>query len=110
VFVEMLKTHNSGQFSYFTAHPGVTRGGHYHHSKTEKFLVLKGDAVFKFRHVVSQEYYELGVSGDIPTVVETVPGWSHDVTNIGDEDMFVLLWANEIFDHQKPDTYTYSVS
>jgi len=110
VFVEMLKTHNSGQFSYFTAHPGVTRGGHYHHSKTEKFLVLKGDAVFKFRHVISNEFYELSVSGDIPIVVETVPGWSHDVTNVGDEDMFVMLWANEIFDHEKPDTYTYSVS
>lgn len=110
VFVEMLKTHDSGQFSYFTAHPGVTRGGHYHHSKTEKFLVLRGDALFKFRHVVSDEYYELIVSGNSPIVVETVPGWSHDITNVGDVEMFVMLWANEIFDPDKPDTYTYTVN
>lgn len=108
-FVEMLKTHDSGQFSYFTAHSGITRGGHYHHSKTEKFLVMKGNALFKFRHVVTNEYYELKVSGDKPVVVETVPGWSHDITNIGDDEMFVMLWANEIFDPEKPDTVTYSV-
>jgi len=110
VFVEMLKTHDSGQFSYFTAHPGVTRGGHYHHSKTEKFLVLKGDALFKFRHVVTDDYYELSASGDKPTVVETVPGWSHDITNVGEDEMFVMLWANEIFDPENPDTYTYTVN
>ena len=110
VFVEMLKTQDSGQFSYFTAHPGITRGGHYHHSKTEKFLVLKGSAVFKFRHVVTQEYYELNVSGDKPVVVETVPGWSHDITNVGGDEMFVMIWANEIFDPENPDTYAYSVN
>jgi UDP-2-acetamido-2,6-beta-L-arabino-hexul-4-ose reductase len=55
VFVEMLKTSDSGQFSYFTAHPGVTRGGHYHHTKTEKFLVIKGEALFRFRHLLTNE-------------------------------------------------------
>ncbi|QKI89769.1 UDP-2-acetamido-2,6-beta-L-arabino-hexul-4-ose reductase [Thiomicrorhabdus xiamenensis] len=105
VFVEMLKTRDSGQFSFFTAHPGVTRGGHYHHSKTEKFLVLKGEALFKFRHVVTNEYYEITTAGDKPQVVETVPGWTHDITNIGDDEMIVMLWANEIFDRENPDTY-----
>lgn len=105
VFVEMLKTKDSGQFSFFTAHPGITRGGHYHHTKTEKFLVLKGQAVFKFRHVVTNEYYELKTSGDEPEVVETVPGWTHDITNVGDDEMIVMLWANEIFDRENPDTY-----
>lgn len=104
VFVEMLKTPDAGQFSYFTAHPGVTRGGHYHHSKTEKFLVIKGKARFGFRHILTNETYELLTSGDAPQVVETVPGWTHDITNVGDEEMVVMLWANEIFDRDRPDT------
>lgn len=104
-FIEMLKTKDSGQFSFFTAHPGVTRGGHYHHSKTEKFLVVKGKACFRFRHIVSDEFYELFTDGDEPNIVETVPGWTHDITNVGDEEMIVMLWANEIFDRERPDTY-----
>ena len=105
VFVEMLKTRGCGQFSFFSAHPGITRGGHYHHTKTEKFLVLKGEALFRFRNIMTDEFYELKTSGQMPTVVETVPGWTHDITNIGHEEMFVMLWANEIFDREHPDTY-----
>jgi len=104
VFVEMLKTRDSGQFSYFTAHPGITRGGHYHHSKTEKFLVIKGKARFGFRHILTDETYELCTSGEQPQVVETVPGWTHDITNVGEDEMLVMLWANEIFDRDRPDT------
>lgn len=104
VFVEMLKTKDSGQFSFFTAHPGVTRGGHYHHTKTEKFLVIKGRALFKFRHMSTQERYEVEASGDQSVIVETIPGWVHDITNIGDDEMVVMLWANEIFDRARPDT------
>ena len=105
VFVEMLKTPDYGQFSYFTAHPGITRGGHYHHSKTEKFLVIKGQARFKFRHMQTGQTHELATTGDKPEVVETVPGWTHDITNIGPDEMVVMLWANEVFDRSKPDTY-----
>jgi len=104
VFVEMLKTPDCGQFSYFTAHPGVTRGGHYHHSKTEKFLVIKGSARFGFRHLVTNQTYEVFTSGEVPQVVETVPGWAHDITNVGEDEMVVMLWANEIFDHDRTDT------
>lgn len=104
VFVEMLKTSDSGQFSYFTAHPGVTRGGHYHHSKTEKFLVIKGSARFGFSHVVTNEAYELFTSGEKPQVVDTVPGWVHNITNMGEDEMVVMLWSNEIFDRERPDT------
>jgi UDP-2-acetamido-2,6-beta-L-arabino-hexul-4-ose reductase len=109
VFVEMLKTHDSGQFSYFTAHPGVTRGGHYHHTKTEKFLVIKGEARFRFRHIDTNETYEYCTTATVPEVVETIPGWSHDITNIGKDEMIVMLWANEVFDRQKPDTITFKV-
>ncbi len=104
VFVEMLKTPDAGQFSYFTAHPGVTRGGHYHHTKTEKFLVIKGKARFGFRHMLTNETFELFTSGDVPQVVDTIPGWAHDITNIGEEEMVVMLWANENFDRERPDT------
>ena len=104
VFCEMLKTKDSGQFSFFTAYPGVTRGGHYHHTKNEKFLVIKGEAVFKFENISTLERYELKVNGSNPEVVETIPGWSHNITNIGEEELVVMLWANEIFDRQRPDT------
>ena len=105
VFVEMLKTPDCGQFSYFTAHPGETRGGHYHHSKTEKFLVIKGHALFRFRHMQTGETHEVTTSGDKSQIVDTVPGWTHDITNTGVEDMLVMLWANEIFDRVRPDTF-----
>ena len=105
VFVEMLKTPDAGQFSFFTAHPGITRGGHYHHSKTEKFLVIKGKACFRFRNMLTGEYFELHTSGDQSEIVETVPGWTHDVTNVGDDELICMLWANEIFDRDKPDTF-----
>ncbi|MDT8993087.1 NAD-dependent epimerase/dehydratase family protein [Curvibacter sp. APW13] len=104
VFVEMLKTPDCGQFSYLTAHPGVTRGGHYHHSKTEKFLVIKGQARFRFRHMQTGQMHELETRGEKPMVVETVPGWTHDITNIGTDEMIVMLWANEVFDRDRPDT------
>lgn len=104
VFVEMLKTADSGQFSYFTAHPGITRGGHYHHTKTEKFLVVKGKALFKFRHLLTGELVEIETNGDKPQVVDTIPGWAHDITNIGEDEMVVMLWANENFDKDRPDT------
>ena len=109
VFAEMLKTPDCGQFSYFTAHPGITRGGHYHHSKTEKFLVINGQARFKFRHMQTGEAHELLTSGTKAEVVETVPGWTHDITNIGNDEMVVMLWANEVFDRARPDTFTCAV-
>ena len=104
VFVEMLKTKDSGQFSFFTAHPGVTRGGHYHHSKTEKFLVIKGETRFRFRNILTDERHEIFASGQSPKVVETVPGWTHDITNVGSDEVVVMLWTNEIFDRSRPDT------
>jgi len=104
-FVEFLKPASAGQLSFFTARPGVTRGGHYHHSKTEKFLVVTGRALFKFRNLVTGERFEVSTSAESPQVVETVPGWAHDITNVGDTEMTVMLWANEVFDRARPDTY-----
>lgn len=103
-FTEMLKTPSSGQTSYFTAHPGVTRGGHYHHAKVEKFLVVHGEARFRFRHILSGDEHQIVASAAEPIVVETIPGWTHDVTNIGDSDLVAIVWANEVFDRDRPDT------
>jgi UDP-2-acetamido-2,6-beta-L-arabino-hexul-4-ose reductase len=109
IFAEMLKTRASGQFSYFTAGPGVTRGEHYHHSKTEKFLVLSGTAHFGFRNILTDEEHEITVKGGEGRIVETIPGWTHNITNVGEGEMLVMLWANEIFDREHPDTFSYKV-
>lgn len=103
-FVEVVKTRDSGQFSYFTSKPGITRGGHFHHTKAEKFIVVKGSARFTFQNVNTGDRHEITTHADHPTVVETLPGWSHDVTNIGDDEMVVMLWANELFNRERPDT------
>lgn len=103
-FVEMLKTPNCGQFSYFTAKPNVTRGGHYHHSKTEKFLVISGKALFRSKNINTGEICEFIVLGGNAEIVDSIPGWAHDITNIGNEDLIVMLWANETFDKNRPDT------
>jgi UDP-2-acetamido-2,6-beta-L-arabino-hexul-4-ose reductase len=104
VFVELLKTPDCGQFSFFTAHPGVTRGGHYHHTKVEKFLVIKGKASFKFKQILTGEFFEILCSSDQYQIVETIPGWAHDVTNVGQDELIVALWANETFNPNLPDT------
>lgn len=103
-FVEMLKTPDAGQFSYFTSGPGVTRGDHYHHTKAEKFLVIQGTAHFGFRHIVTGETYEVVTKGGEAKIVETIPGWTHNITNIGEDELICMLWANEIFDRDRPDT------
>ncbi len=105
-FVEVLRTLDSGQFSFFTAHPGVTRGGHYHHSKTEKFVVVKGEALFRFDSLLDGSRVEFRADAGMARVVETIPGWAHDITNVGQDELIVLLWANELFDRQRPDTVT----
>lgn len=104
LFAEMLRTEESGQFSFFSVRPGFTRGGHYHHTKTEKFLVLRGDARFRFREILTGQRHEIETSDKELVVVETIPGWAHDITNVGDEEMIVMLWANEVFDPERPDT------
>jgi UDP-2-acetamido-2,6-beta-L-arabino-hexul-4-ose reductase len=103
-FVEMLKTPKSGQISYLTVNSGATRGDHFHHSKIEKFLVIKGTAHFSFRHILTNEIYDLVVRGGDARVVETIPGWTHNIKNIGSEELIVMLWANSVFNPQNPDT------
>jgi len=104
-FYEFVKTLDSGQFSISTTAPGITRGNHYHNTKNEKFLVIKGEASIKHRQIHGDEVIEYKVSDKKMEVVEMIPGYTHDITNTGDTEMVLLLWANEMFDRENPDTY-----
>ncbi|MGL5963542.1 MAG: WxcM-like domain-containing protein, partial [Fusobacteriaceae bacterium] len=99
------RTVDSGQFSISTSKPGVTRGNHYHNTKNEKFLVLKGEATIRFRHILSSEVIEYPVSDKKLEVVDIPTGYTHNITNTGSEEMILVLWANEQFDEKNPDTY-----
>lgn len=109
-FYEILKTIDSGQLGISTTKPGVTRGNHYHNTKNEKFLVIKGRALIELRDIYSKEIIQYNVSGDELEIVEMIPGYTHSITNIGDEDMVLLIWANENYDPKKPDTNYLKVS
>jgi UDP-2-acetamido-2,6-beta-L-arabino-hexul-4-ose reductase len=104
-FYEILKTLDSGQFSLSTTAPGIMRGNHYHHTKNEKFLVVKGEATIEFRHIVTNEIVSYNVSDKKMKIVEMIPGYTHNIKNTGDEEMVLFLWANETFDQNNPDTY-----
>ena len=104
-FVEIIKTLDSGQFSISTSKPGITRGNHYHNTKNEKFLVIKGEAIIRFRHIYSDEVIEYPVSDKKLEVVDIPVGYTHNITNTGDSEMILVIWANELFDKKNPDTY-----
>jgi len=104
-FYEILKTKNAGQFSLSTTKAGVTRGNHYHNTKNEKFLVIKGKALIEFRHILSEEIIKYEVSSDTMEVVEMIPGYTHNIKNIGDDELLLFLWANEQFNSNNPDTF-----
>ena len=104
-FYEILKTKDTGQFSLSTTKAGITRGNHYHNTKNEKFLVVKGKALIEFRHIFSNEIISYEVSGKSMEVVEMIPGYTHNIKNIGDNELLLFLWANEQFDQNNPDTY-----
>ncbi|CNH13013.1 polysaccharide biosynthesis C-terminal domain-containing protein [Yersinia pekkanenii] len=108
-FAELLKTPSHGQFSFFTAKPGIIRGGHYHHTKNEKFIVVSGQALFRFEHIITHQVIEFEKNSSHIEIVETIPGWAHNIKNIGSEDLIVMLWANEIFDRSKPDTIAWDM-
>ena len=103
-FVEVFKSSTFGQVSYLTISANQERGGHYHHTKTEKFLVLKGSVIFRFQNLITKEFVELKVTSDDSRVVDTIPGWAHDIINISSEEAIIMIWCNEIYDPKNPDT------
>ncbi|MBQ4269541.1 MAG: capsular polysaccharide biosynthesis protein CapF, partial [Clostridia bacterium] len=94
-----------GQFSVNISRPGITKGNHYHNTKVEKFLVVSGHGVIRFRRIGSDEVISYEVSGDVPTVVDIPAGYTHNIENLGDTDMVTFMWCNECFDPNRPDTY-----
>lgn len=104
-FTEFIKTLDRGQVSINISKPGITKGNHWHHTKTEKFLVVSGKGVIRFRKIDSDEIIEYYVSGEKLEVVDIPPGYTHNIENLGDVDMVTVMWANEPFDPDNPDTY-----
>jgi len=104
-FTEIIRTPERGQVSVNISKPGITKGNHWHHTKNEKFLVVSGQGVIRFRKVGSDEVIEYHVSGEKLVVVDIPTGYTHNIENLGDTDMVTIMWANECFDPDKPDTY-----
>lgn len=104
-FTEFLRTPERGQVSVNVAHPGVVKGNHWHHTKNEKFLVVSGKGLIRFRKVGETEVYEYHVSGEKLTVVDIPTGYTHSIANEGEGDLVTVMWASEPFDPQRPDTY-----
>jgi UDP-2-acetamido-2,6-beta-L-arabino-hexul-4-ose reductase len=104
-FTEFIKTPDRGQVSVNISKPGITKGNHWHHTKNEKFLVVSGRGVIRFRKIDSDEIIEYFVNGDKLEVVDIPTGYTHNIENLGDADMVTIMWANEPFDPEKPDTY-----
>jgi UDP-2-acetamido-2,6-beta-L-arabino-hexul-4-ose reductase len=101
---ELIKSQNFGQIFVSTTKPGIMRGNHYHHTKTEKFIVVKGEAEINFRRIDEDNIYSIKVSGDNIMIVDIPPGYTHNIVNTGESELIVLFWANEIFNQSKPDT------
>jgi UDP-2-acetamido-2,6-beta-L-arabino-hexul-4-ose reductase len=102
---EFLKSNNFGQIFISKTKPGITRGNHWHHTKVEKFLVVQGKAMIRLRNIISNEIVEYEVSGEELRVIDIPPGYTHSITNIGEEELITLFWSSEIFNPEKPDTY-----
>jgi UDP-2-acetamido-2,6-beta-L-arabino-hexul-4-ose reductase len=104
-FTEFIRTPERGQVSVNISKPGIIKGNHWHHTKNEKFLVVSGRGVIRFRKVGTDKIMEYHVSGDKLVVVDIPTGYTHNIENLGDTDMVTIMWANECFDPEKPDTY-----
>lgn len=106
---EFLKQHHFGQLFISRTKPGVIRGNHFHHSKVEKFLVVEGEAIIRFRKIDESEVVEYKVSGKDFKVLDIPPGYTHSIENIGPGELVTLFWANEVFNSSSPDTFPLDV-
>jgi len=105
-FTELLRTVNSGQFSVNISKPGIVKGQHWHHSKWEMFIVVSGTGLIQMRKIGSDEVLDFYVSGEKIEAVQMLPGYTHNIINLSQtEDLVTLMWANEAFDPNKPDTF-----
>ena len=109
-FTEFIKTADRGQISVNIAKAGIIKGNHWHHTKHEKFLVVSGSGVIRLRNIYSDKVLEYFVTDEKMEVVDIPPGYTHNIENIGKTDMVTIMWANESFNRDKPDTYNMEVS
>ena len=105
VFIETIKTLVGGQFSFSTTMPGVTRGNHYHIRKIERFIVMKGRAIIEMRRIGTSKKLHFELNGEKPSFVDIPIWYTHNITNIGDEELVTLFWINEFFNPEDADTY-----
>lgn len=108
-FTEIIRTSDRGQFSVNVTKPGVTKGQHWHHTKNEKFVVVSGEGVIRFRKVGTDDVIEYRVSGECMEAVDIPPGYTHNIENTGTSDLITFMWGNECFDPEEPDTYRLDV-
>ncbi|MDT2747775.1 capsular polysaccharide biosynthesis protein CapF [Vagococcus fluvialis] len=104
-FTEFLRTSNAGQTSINISKPGIVKGNHWHHTKNEKFLVVSGSGVIRFRKPEAKEVIEYFVSGEKLEVVDIPVGYTHNIENLGSTDMVTVMWVNEPFNPEEPDTF-----
>lgn len=106
-FIELIKSNSFGQVSLSKSYKGIIRGNHYHNTKNEKFCVVKGKAVIKLRNILDDKIISYYVSDKKIETVDIPPGYTHSIENLtdGDGEMILLIWANEIFNPENPDTY-----
>lgn len=107
---ELVKSPQFGQMFVSKTHPGITRGNHWHHTKTEKFIVIQGQAAIRFRKIDEEKVIEYIVDGEKPQVLDIPPGYTHSIENIGQDEVITLFWSNEMFNPEKPDTYFLEVN
>lgn len=108
-FTEIIRTIDRGQFSVNVTKPGMTKGNHWHHTKAEKYVVVSGEGVIRFRLAGTDDVIEYRVSGDRIEAVDIPPGYTHHIENVGSDDLVTFMWANETFNPDKPDTYPLDV-
>ena len=104
-FTEIIRTNDRGQISVNISKPHITKGNHWHRTKNEKFIVVSGKGVVRFRKIGNNTIHEYHVDGDNMQVIDVPVGYTHNIENLGDADMVTLMWASEVFNPHNPDTY-----
>jgi UDP-2-acetamido-2,6-beta-L-arabino-hexul-4-ose reductase len=104
-FIETIKTNLGGQISYSTTNPGIVRGNHFHTRKIERFIVIKGEAIIQLRRIGSDKVLNFLLSGTEPSYVDMPVWYTHNIKNVGNDDLITMFWINEFFNPDDPDTF-----
>ena len=105
IFIETMKLHSGGQISYSITNPGITRGNHFHTRKIERFAVIEGEAIIKMRKINTKEVFEFKLNGNEPSFMDMPVWYTHNITNIGENNLITLFWINEFYNSNDPDTF-----